>query len=107
MTTGWIFYCRPDGRGARFKVHLVPRASRNSLEGLHGDALKVRLSAPPVEGRANEALLKYLAGVLGVTQQALELVAGRTGRSKVLRVEGLSPDEVAVRLGLVDDLPRP
>lgn len=93
-----LFYCREDGQGARFKVRLSPRASREGMGGLHGDALKVRVKAPPVDGRANEALVRLLAKVLGVSRSSLEIVSGRTGRTKVLRVAGLSPGEVTARL---------
>ncbi|MDY6851765.1 MAG: DUF167 domain-containing protein [Thermodesulfobacteriota bacterium] len=95
-----LLYCREDGQGARFKVRLSPRASREGMGGLHGDALKVRVKAPPVDGRANEALVRFLAKVLGVRRSSLEIVSGRTGRTKVLRVAGLSPGQVTARLEL-------
>jgi uncharacterized protein (TIGR00251 family) len=80
--------------GVTFAVRVVPRASRNEIAGIHGDALKIRLTAPPVEGRANEALIAFLAKRLGVRKAQVEIVAGATSRRKVIRVIGLSGQEV-------------
>ena len=82
------------GGGVTFAVWVVPRASKNEIVGLHGDALKVRLTAPPVEGRANEALIAFLAKRLGVRKGQVEIVAGATSRRKMVRVTGLSLQEV-------------
>jgi uncharacterized protein (TIGR00251 family) len=76
--------------GATFAVRVVPRASKDEIVGIHGDALKVRLTAPPVEGRANEALIAFLAKRLGVRKSQVEIVAGATSRRKMIRVIGLS-----------------
>ncbi len=84
--------------GVTFAVRVVPRASRNEIVGVHGDALKVRLTAPPVEGRANDALIAFLAQRLGVRKSQVEIVAGATSRRKMIRVIGLLPEEVKERL---------
>ncbi|RLC72272.1 MAG: YggU family protein [Chloroflexi bacterium] len=84
--------------GVTFPVQVVPRASKNEIAGIHGDALKVRLTAPPVEGRANEALIAFLAQRLGVRKSQVEIVAGATSRRKMVRVTGLSPQEVEQHL---------
>lgn len=76
--------------GVRFGVHVQPRASRTELAGVHGTALKVRLHAPPVEGAANEELVKFLAKSLGVARRAVRIVSGQTSRSKVVEIEGVS-----------------
>ena len=81
------------------RVRVQPRSSRCEVVGEHGGALKVRVAAPPVDGAANEELVRFLARCLGVPRSALELVRGTTGRNKVLRVRGLSPQECAERLG--------
>lgn len=65
-----------------------------------GRAIRVRLKAPPVDGAANDALLRFLASSLGVSRSALTLVSGHTGRSKVVAVDGLSAEEVGRRLGI-------
>jgi uncharacterized protein (TIGR00251 family) len=84
--------------GVTFAVRVVPRASRNEIVGVHGDALKVRLTAPPVEGRANEALVAFLAQRLGVRKSQVEIVAGATSRHKMIRVTGLLVQEMRERL---------
>jgi uncharacterized protein (TIGR00251 family) len=86
--------------GVRIRLHVQPRASRSELAGRHGDAIKVRLTAPPVDGAANEALLQFLAVRLQVPRSALSLVAGASGRSKVVAIEAISPEDVSRRLGL-------
>ena len=80
--------------GVRFTVRVQPRASRNEVCGVHGDALKVRLSAPPVDGAANDALVDLLARSLGVARRAVRIVAGANSRSKVVDVDGVRAAEV-------------
>jgi len=77
-----------------------PRASSTELAGRHGDALKVRLTAPPVDGAANEALLRFLAERLDVPRSAVRIEVGATGRSKVVAVEGISLEAANRRLEL-------
>jgi hypothetical protein len=69
-------------RGVVFKVLVQPRSSRNMLAGLHDDALKVKLTAPPVNNAANRMGIKFLAKALGVPKSSLEIVSGHTGRNK-------------------------
>jgi len=79
-----------------------PRASRTELAGRHGDALKVRLVAPPVEGAANAALVRYLAEVLDVPRASIKLLSGHSGRRKLVQVTGITTAqaESALRLGV-------
>jgi uncharacterized protein (TIGR00251 family) len=86
--------------GVRLHLRVLPRASREELAGVSGDAIRVRLTAPPVDGAANEALVRFLAARLGVARSAVSLVSGHTGRTKVVDVEGISADEVSRRFGL-------
>jgi uncharacterized protein (TIGR00251 family) len=67
-------------------LHVQPGARRTEVAGTHGDALRIRLAAPPVEGRANAALRHYLAGVFGVPQRAVTLLRGETSRQKTVRI---------------------
>lgn len=67
-------------------VHIQPRASRDEIVGTHGNRLKIRITAPPVEGKANAHLIGFLAGVFDVPVAAIELLAGSSGREKRLRV---------------------
>lgn len=80
-----------DGDGSvRFAVRVQPRASRSEIVGVHGDAMKIRLSAPPVDGAANAALVELIAEVLGVGRRAVRIVSGESSRSKVVEVEGVT-----------------
>jgi uncharacterized protein (TIGR00251 family) len=79
---------------------LQPRGGRDAIIGLHDDALKIRIGAPPVDGAANEALVRFLADRLGVSRSAVALVSGHTSRNKVVEVSGLSTEEARRRLGL-------
>jgi uncharacterized protein (TIGR00251 family) len=82
----------------RLSVRLTPRAARDEVLGFEGDVLRARVKAPPVEGRANDALLRLLAKVLGVRRSALAIVRGQTSRGKVVQVEGLDGAEVRRRV---------
>ena len=82
------------------KVRLQPRASRDEIAGERGGALLVRLTAPPVENRANEALCRLLAKRLGVAPTRVTLLRGAKSRDKTVQVEGLSTTEIARALGL-------
>ena len=71
-----------------FQVHVVPRASRSEIAGEHNGRLRIRVTAPPVEGAANEEVIRVLARALGVTRSAVEIAAGHTSRIKSIRVRG-------------------
>lgn len=77
--------------GVQLTLHVQPGARETAVAGRHGDAIKVRLAAPPVDGRANEALLAFVAERSGVPRRAAVLVRGASSRSKVVEVQGLSP----------------
>jgi uncharacterized protein (TIGR00251 family) len=80
--------------GVRFGIRVQPRSSRPGVGGVHGDALKVRVGAPPVDGAANEAVVAVLADALRVPRAAVRLVSGASSRSKVVEVAGVSPGRV-------------
>jgi uncharacterized protein (TIGR00251 family) len=84
--------------GTLLVVRVTPRASRDEIAGWRGDELRVRLRVPPVDGRANDALLRLLASRLDVPPSSIELVSGATARVKRLRVEGLSEADLRLRL---------
>ena len=80
---------RDTPSGATFQVKVHPRAKKNAITGVVGDALKLALTAPPVEGRANEACIAFLAEVLNVPRSSVTIAAGESSRNKVIRVSGL------------------
>lgn len=90
---------RPDG-SVDLDVQAVPRASRNAIGKPHGDRLKLHVSAPPVDGEANAAIIKLVAKTLALPRAAVEIVRGQTGKRKTLRIHGLEAGEIEARLGL-------
>jgi uncharacterized protein (TIGR00251 family) len=82
---------------ATISVRVTPRSARDMVIGWDGDVLRVRLRAPPVEGRANEALRRLIAARLGVVVSSVEIVTGETSRVKRVRIDGLSAEEVRRR----------
>jgi uncharacterized protein len=85
--------------GVSFAVKVQPRAKKNAIVGELGDALKISLTAPPVEGRANEVCVEFLATLLEVPRSSVSIASGETSRRKVIRVAGLSADELRKRIG--------
>jgi len=81
---GWY---RWDGNDLILEVRVQPRASRDEIVGPHGEQLKVRITAPPVDGKANAHLARYLAKAFGVAPSAVALIGGETGRDKRLRIQ--------------------
>lgn len=84
--------------GALIDVRVIPNAAKSGLAGERGGAWLVRLAAPPVDGKANEALTAFLAAVLDVPRRALTIVRGETSRQNQVRFEGLRGDAVAARM---------
>ena len=84
--------------GATFAVKVHPRAKKNAITGEVGDALKLALTAPPVDGKANDACIEFFAKLLKVPRSSVTIAAGQTSRNKVIRVAGLSAEEVRQRL---------
>ena len=91
---------RDSKDGALLAVKVTPRASADKLAGIKDGRILVRLSAPPVDGKANQALVKYLAKALGLAKSGLEVVAGHKSRQKTVLARGISAAKAAQKLGL-------
>jgi uncharacterized protein len=89
---------RDTASGATFSVRVQPRAKKNAITGVMGDALKLSLTAPPVEGRANEAVIEFFAKLLNVSRSSVTIAAGESSRNKVIRVAGISADSLRAQL---------
>ena len=89
-----------DGSFATVSVRVVPRSSKEGVAGFEGGVVRIRLNAPPVEGKANDALVRFLAKAVGVPRGRITLVAGERGRSKIVRVAGVTPEALMAALGL-------
>ena len=85
--------------GVSFAVKVHPRAKKNAITGELGDALKVSLTTPPVDGRANEACIEFFAKLLKVPRSSVTIASGQTSRNKVIRVAGMSAAELGSRIG--------
>jgi hypothetical protein len=87
--------------GVSFAVKVQPRARRNSIVGELGDALKIALTAPPVDGKANEACIEFFADALKLSRSSITIAAGHSSRNKVIRVTGITAAELRKRLKLL------
>lgn len=94
MTT-WL---RQQGNDLVLALHVQPGAKRTEVAGIHGEALKIRLAAPPVDGKANACLVEFIAATLGVAKHRVSLVAGQTSRTKKIAVAGLDAGTAQRRL---------
>lgn len=94
---GWFEW---KGEELWLSLRIQPRASRDEITGPHGNALKVRITAPPVDGKANTHLIKYLAKAFGVSRTQVEMISGRTARDKQIRIRSPKqlPEGVAVQI---------
>lgn len=86
------------GGGVSFAIKVHPRARRNAIEGVIGEALKISLVAPPTDGKANEACVRFLSQILNVPRSAVNLVSGESSRNKVIRIDGMTSAELRRRL---------
>lgn len=86
----------PDG--AVLSLRLIPRAAKNAIQGEHGDALKIRLCAPPVDGAANAALIEFLSDTLSLPRARIRLLSGHTSRTKRVLLAGMKAGEIRERM---------
>ena len=89
---------RESSRGLSFDIRVIPGASKNEVAGIQDGALKLRLTAPPVEDKANRACVKFLSGLLGLRRSALAITSGEKSRKKTVSVTGLARGELEERL---------
>jgi uncharacterized protein len=94
-----MFEIRESDGGVSFAVRVQPRAKKNAIMGELGNALKIALTSPPVEGRANEACVDFFAKLLKVPRSSVTIASGLSSRNKVIRVAGISAGQLRERLG--------
>ncbi len=99
VSTQTMIDLKESQAGTTFAVKIHPRAKKNAITGQVGDALKVALTAPPIDGKANQACIEFFAKLLKVPRSSVTIAAGQTSRNKVIRVAGLSAPQVRERLG--------
>ncbi len=88
-----------SGSGVTFAIKVHPRARKNAITGEVGNAFKVSLTAPPVDGKANQACIEFFAKILKVPRSSVTIASGQSSRNKVVRVAGLTANELRARLG--------
>lgn len=91
---------RDTAAGATFSVKVQPRAKKNAIVGTVGDAMKLALTTPPFQGRANESCIEFFANLLKVPRSSITIASGETSRTKVIRVAGMTAVEVRLRLAM-------
>jgi uncharacterized protein (TIGR00251 family) len=91
---------RTTPKGVTFTVKVHPRAKKNAITGEVGSALKLSLTAPPVEGKANDACVEFFAALLRVPRSSVTIASGLSSRNKSIRVAGVSAEELRIRLGI-------
>lgn len=94
MQTIPVFVDQAEPNVLRLRIYVQPGASRTQLSGLHGDAIKIKVSAPPEDGRANAELCEFIADFLGCAKRQVELFSGDKSRHKKVNVRGMSPQAV-------------
>jgi uncharacterized protein (TIGR00251 family) len=94
------FDIRDTAEGAQFALRVQPRASRNAIAGLVGDAVKLAITAPPVDGKANQAVIEFLSDALGVAKSRITILSGETGRNKRIAVRGMTAEAVRKKLAV-------
>lgn len=90
---------KESAQGVGFEVKVQPRARKNAVIGVVGDALKLALTAPPIEGRANQAVIEFFAELFEIPRASVTIASGATNRNKVVRIRGLTRQTVEQRLG--------
>jgi len=94
-----MVHIKESADGVTFKVRVQPRASNTELAGEYGDAVKIRIAAPPVDGKANDECRRFIARLIGVPAARVDIVSGDTHRDKLIRVSGVSTQRVRDALG--------
>jgi uncharacterized protein (TIGR00251 family) len=87
-------FCQDHPDGVVIKIKVQPRASKSRIAGVLGDALKVTLTAPPVDGAANAACIEFLAKSLDIPKNRIEIISGQTGRTKLLKIFGVKSEDL-------------
>jgi uncharacterized protein (TIGR00251 family) len=93
-----VIAIQETAKGLTFAVKVHPRARKNAITGTVGDALKLALTAPPVDGKANQAVVEFFADLFQIPRTSVTIASGATGRNKVVRITGATAEQVSHRL---------
>jgi len=89
-----MIYIKETQNGVIFRIHVVPKSSKSEISGVQDDALKLKITSPPVEGKANEACIKFLSNILGVRKAKVKIVSGHKSRKKTIAIEGIGKKDI-------------
>lgn len=89
---------RPESKGVVIDLWVQPNAKKSEFDGFYGESLKLKLNAPPVDGKANKECLRFMAGILFINRSSLEIISGQGSRHKIVRVAGLDYATVCQRI---------
>jgi len=97
-----MFPVNETTRGVSFAIKVQPRARKNAITGVVGDALKLAVTAPPIEGRANHAVIEFFADLFAIPRSSVSIASGETSRNKIVRVTGITAERVRERLSAAE-----
>lgn len=97
-----MFPVNETTKGVTFAVKVQPRARKNAITGTVGDALKLALTAPPVEGKANQAVIEFFANLFAIPRSSVSIASGETSRNKIVRIAGITAERVRERLSAAE-----
>ena len=89
-----MFFIRETKNGVVLRIHVVPKSAKSEISGIQDDALKLKITAPPAEGQANEACIRFLSDTLGVRKSRITIVSGHKSRKKTIAIEGIGKKEI-------------
>lgn len=89
-----VLFCREKGKALAITLHIQPKARKTEIIGIHGDALKVKVAAPPIDGAANEEIIAFFARFLGVPKSRIEMTQGERSRHKTIEIDGVTAGEL-------------
>jgi uncharacterized protein (TIGR00251 family) len=89
-----VFIIKETKNGVILRIHVVPKSAKSEISGIQDDALKLKITSPPVEGQANEACIKFLSDILGVRKTHVKIVSGHKSRKKTIAIEGIGKKEI-------------
>ncbi|HEX5432828.1 MAG TPA: DUF167 domain-containing protein [Candidatus Angelobacter sp.] len=97
-----MFPVNETSRGVTFAVRVQPRARKNAITGVVGDALKLAVTSPPVEGKANQAVIEFFADLFAIPRSSVSIASGETSRNKIIRVAGITAERVRERISAAE-----
>jgi len=100
-----VVFLKETGNGVIFHIHVVPKSAKNECAGIQGDAIKLKITAPPVEGQANDACIRFLSDMLGVRRSQVTIISGHKSRKKTVAVEGRGKKDIEAVIPIPSSFP--